>query len=926
MNHIFKILLLWAALFITAISASADEIRTMLHRGHPVTDFVISYDERYLFTRSDGEICVWDLNTRMLVATLPVHATYICAHPADYRLLYVGTDARKVALSSDSSIGSCDIIDWTTGAKIGRVSINMKPKYYAGSDFTFVRQDDKLLMMSGNDMIPHTCVGTFGGSNLGIRSARTDATDSLLLTAGPQSQLWDLRHASLTGNIPVSDEAADGHFVGVTSDIMLGGKDRLTVLSPNGDKHEIPMAGAGNALSLSFSGETILAASNNGLFRSVEGKPFARLTAFRDASELDEITVVSRPYTGDRFLTGGAWLGGSGHSLAEGSFDTDAPLRFADRKYGFIHDIKISPHDDYAAVAWGNVRNSGIGLVSLKDLHHTAMLTAPLREWETVERCEILPDGTVVGGTSQGTLIFWRKGENRPYRQERVHHAEINSITLSSDSARMFTADEAGQITIWDAKAMQPLVYIYQTGDSAHSEYIFLTPDHYYKATPGISGHINFVKDNRPYAFEQFDLRNNRPDIVLSRLGGDPDEIDILRKAWKKRLRRAGIAEESLSADYHVPVTAIANRNAIPLLTADGAIDLDVTFSDSKFDLNEITVTLNGVPVLAPARRRVSGRTYRLNEKLELAAGNNEIAIWCTNSRGASSLRETLHVTYTPKAVRKPDLYIVAVGMSDYSDTRYNLGYAAKDAADFAAAMKSSAANRFGRIHQLVLTDSQFTGASLSQISQFLARAHRDDVAIVFYAGHGVLDSRLDYYLASHDIDFSDPAGKGVSYDDFIAVFESSPSVNRACFIDACHSGELDKEDYQAVNTVAVPEGEELLFRAAGQDVKAREDVERVNTILADMFVDTRWGVGATVLSSAGGGELAIESPEWKNGLFTYCLLKGLRADDADADRDGKTTMSEWIGYTRNMVAGMSEGRQSPTVRSQNYHNDLEIK
>lgn len=114
MNTLRKILLLTIVLTPSWLSASADDIQTMLRRGHPVSDFVISYDERYLFTRSEGEICVWDLNSRMLVAALPIHATYVCAHPADSRLLYAGTDSRKAAFSNDPSIGACDIIDWTT--------------------------------------------------------------------------------------------------------------------------------------------------------------------------------------------------------------------------------------------------------------------------------------------------------------------------------------------------------------------------------------------------------------------------------------------------------------------------------------------------------------------------------------------------------------------------------------------------------------------------------------------------------------------------------------------------------------------------------------------------------------------------------------------------------------------------------------------
>ena len=80
-----------AVVFLCAFLASraeTDEIRTMVHSGHPVKDFVISYDERYVLTRSEGEVCVWDLNNRMLVATIPMFTSEIYAHPTDSRLFY----------------------------------------------------------------------------------------------------------------------------------------------------------------------------------------------------------------------------------------------------------------------------------------------------------------------------------------------------------------------------------------------------------------------------------------------------------------------------------------------------------------------------------------------------------------------------------------------------------------------------------------------------------------------------------------------------------------------------------------------------------------------------------------------------------------------------------------------------------------------
>lgn len=904
------------------IWAAGDEIKTMLHRGHPVKNFVISYDEKYLLTRSEGEVCVWDLNSRMLVATLPIFTKEISAHPTDSRLFYADTKISTAQTVEDPTINTIDVIDWTTGKCIGKVSSDKMPKFYAGSDYTFAKNDDMLMMFTSLDKSVKP-VGHIGGLNPAASCVRSNSNDSLLLTLGKHPYLWDLRHAGLIGTIPSSGKVNEVCFKPGTDSVIIAGTNIVELSGGN----SMPVADAGNINKLSFCGDKTLAMGYEHIYKSVAGKPFYKMPAYREAGKDRVFTAISRPYGNGKFLIGGSndytdRIQFKGTSLIEGAFDSDKPLRLVENKYNKIRDIKISPKDDYAVIV---STFTDVAVLDLETLRYTSSLTADYDDLESVTTCEILPDGTIVAGTTLGKLNFWEKGQNKSSRQSREHHAQIMSIALSSDSTRMFTADKDGQITIWDAKTHEPIVFVYQVADETGTDYILLTPDHYYKATPGISNHINFVKDGQPYAFEQFDLRNNRPDIVLSRLGGDPAEVELLHKAWKKRLRRAGISEESLSDDYHVP-TAILNRKGIPLITNEGIMALDVDFADSQYNLSEISVTVNGVPVLNPDKRSVTGRKYKLQENLTLASGNNEISVWCTNVKGASSLRETFNVTYSPQQTVIPDLYIVAAGVSSYADSRYNLGFAAKDAGDFVEALKKRAGKNFGNVKTLILTDAQVTAVNMDKIRSFLSGSRPDDVALVFFAGHGVLDSELDYYLGAYDMDFANPSNGGIAYDDFIGVFDGVPALNRACFIDACHSGELDKEDYLAVNTVEMPAGEELLFRSAGQNVSAKEDIERVNTILADMFRDIRRGVGATVLSSAGGGELAVESPEWNNGLFTYCLLKGIIDDAADTDHNGKVSLNEWIDYTRNRVKDMSEGRQSPTLRSQNYHYDLEIK
>lgn len=149
---------------------------------------------------------------------------------------------------------------------------------------------------------------------------------------------------------------------------------------------------------------------------------------------------------------------------------------------------------------------------------------------------------------------------------------------------------------------------------------------------------------------------------------------------------------------------------------------------------------------------------------------------------------------------------------------------------------------------------------------------------MLFYAGHGVLSSNMDYYLGTYAMDFNMPQSEGLRYDDFESCLEHTESVHRFFFVDACHSGELHKEDYLTDNVVMKPVGK-IAFRNAGNGLRKVKGygVKQIQTLFNELFVDVRWGVGATVFTSAGGMEVSLEGNDWNNGLFTWCLKKEFR-------------------------------------------------
>src|SRR5205823_5601334 len=110
------------------------------------------------------------------------------------------------------------------------------------------------------------------------------------------------------------------------------------------------------------------------------------------------------------------------------------------------------------------------------------------------------------------------------------------------------------------------------------------------------------------------------------------------------------------------------------------------------------------------------------------------------------------------------DLYVVAVGVSDYVNPRFRLAYADKDARDLADLFEARR-DRFGAVKVLRVLDRDATRENILKAADFLKPARVDDQVVVFFAGHGLLDAKLDYYFATADTDFADPAARALPYE-----------------------------------------------------------------------------------------------------------------------------------------------------------------
>lgn len=504
---------------------------------------------------------------------------------------------------------------------------------------------------------------------------------------------------------------------------------------------------------------------------------------------------------------------------------------------------------------------------------------------------------------------------------------DMSLLSVYDSTKLIFGNQETNEIVFFNLNKKESIERQVNLKILKTNDWIMTCNDNFYACNFKNEAPFQFSISGKAYPFEQFDLKYNRPDIILDRLGYATDEtVQLYYNAYLKRLQKMGFTEEMLKPDFHLPILILKNKDEIKSSTLESNLQLQISCIDTKYKLDRVNIWINDVPIYG-----IGGINLRLKNIFEykdsinitLIEGANKIQLSILNQAGAESLKETIFVDYVPIKKSLPNLFIATLGVSEYNDSSYNLTYAAKDAQDIQKMFLNADKRLFQSVKVKSLLNDQVTKENILNLKEFFKDAKREDVVVISYAGHGVLDDQFNYFLANFDIDFNSPSKNGVLYDDLESLLDSILPLKKVLFIDACHSGEIEMD---AIN---VNQNNGVMAKQVGRGGKAEYtgDQNKINTydLTKEIFSDLRRGTGATVVSASGGMEFAMESAEWQNGLFTYSLLHGLKDKIADSNNDGQIMLSELQQFLQKEVFILSNGLQKPTSRIENISMDFRI-
>jgi len=489
----------------------------------------------------------------------------------------------------------------------------------------------------------------------------------------------------------------------------------------------------------------------------------------------------------------------------------------------------------------------------------------------------------------------------------QLGHAEgVRSVGFSPDGKQILSYSYHDKtVRLWDVSTGKEIAQFISFIDG---EWLVLTPEGYYNASPKGDKYLNVRVGNDAYGIDQFRSIFYRPQIVEARLQGRPDPVRVT-------------TDINNAASFAPPVVKILNPQNGAVLSSN-QVELSVSIIDEKQPIKTVKVLVNGRLVGGDSMRGISGVRggdlettgirltdnvnkveFRLNIALDPGANRIEVIANNPYSEGRDSIEVTCRQPVSVKNAL-PNLWILSIGVNRYDDAQRlpSLSFAVNDAKAIIDAFKTQAGKRYGKVEALLIADGEKitpTHDNIVDNFKFLRQAGPQDVILLFIAGHGVNDRDGNFYFMPSD-----------------AAFNADGSIRDSKAISS-----------RVIQQVLNWPGQKLVFIDACNSAGTSSNLtRRVNNdrLVMDLISDPSISSSSVIFTSSKGDQPSFEMDRYKHGVFTYTLLEGLKGA-ADLMKKGEITMTALELYIREKIPSLTDGQQTPTTARPNGYDDFVV-
>lgn len=541
-----------------------------------------------------------------------------------------------------------------------------------------------------------------------------------------------------------------------------------------------------------------------------------------------------------------------------------------------------------------NVRSHGI---------HRSMLEIP--DFGDKVRCMSLISGRrALLGTNLRIYLF-DVDAARQLRWFVGHTDTVHALAPSPDFRYLLSGSIDETLRIWHIERGELLLSLFVAGD----EWIAWTPQAYYAASLGGEGlmgwHLNHGVGSMAsfYPAARFHKSLYRPDAIR-RLLEFGDLQRALDAADQERARESEPITLSAALPPEISITAPADKK---VTVTETAVVIRATARPSGQDpVTSLRLLVDGRPRAVRNDRPgdPAGKSGEVQGEwtLSLTPGSHQVAVKA-ETKSSFTVSEPVEITCQPANGATPihALYVLAIGISEYSQPGLRLPFAARDAQALVASLEARGQRSFRKVELRVLTDAQATRqAMLEGLAWLRQHATPDDTALVFYAGRSSTDQRGQFHLLPVDGDTSRGESGGVS-EQTLRQSAQSTAGRLMLWLDARNTD--TNRGGPGFCSVVAPEKE--TGRAEGED------------LLRDLATED---YGLAVMGSGSGRATPRDFEGWTHSVFAQALLDGL-SGMADSNRDSTVSLDELEHFVKDRVKDLSGSRQravtgrSPLVR-----------